>query len=121
MWDLSKIDYAQRLHYSSIYQIKGLNLISKAIDFGIDKKGTLIDLGKRTYKRYCLSCHALDGKGGNISIDLKKSKVLAKKGEKWVLKYILNPEKVNPDTKMLPLPQFKNRLQMAKGVVELLK
>jgi mono/diheme cytochrome c family protein len=120
VWDLNKTEASRKIHFSSIYQIKGINLISRETTFGESKKGTLIELGQRTYKRYCLSCHALDGKGGDISFDLKQKQILKKKGEKWVLKYILNPEKVNPDTKMLPLPQFKNRLQMAKGVVELL-
>lgn len=123
VWDMSNLPLQQQALYNSIYQVVEVNLITSAVNFGIDQIDATdgIDLGYRTYKRYCLSCHAIDKWGGNLGIDIVKHEVLRKKGEDYIIRYALDPSSVNPKTKMLPLPAFRNREEMAQGLIEFIK
>jgi hypothetical protein len=123
VWDFKTIGKEDRFQYNSVYQINKINLITNAVEFLPQdvKKNETIDLGYRTYKKYCLSCHAIDTWGGNISVDLIKKKTLEIKGADYIVKYALDPKSINPKTKMRPLPKYKNSEAMAKGVAEFLK
>ncbi|MBY0517284.1 MAG: cytochrome c [Bacteriovoracaceae bacterium] len=122
VWNLKNVPLPQQPFYSSIYQVVGVNLITSSMNFGIDSKESneSIELGARTYKRYCLSCHALNGTGGDLGVSLLKFQVLKEKGANYIKQYALDPLKSNPRTKMLPLPAFKNREAMAQGLVDFL-
>jgi hypothetical protein len=123
VWDLKNVSAQDRLNFSSDYQIGAINLVTNRTDFGVNE--TSVDasvyLGFQTYKSRCLSCHSLGKLGGNMSFDLLKRKTLQMKGHDYVIKYILDPKSVNPQTRMLPLPKFKNSNEMAQGVVDFLK
>lgn len=123
VWDLKDIPRSERLQYTSVYQIKAINVKTNRLTFGIHEKAVdeSVYLGYQTYKKHCLSCHSLGKLGGDLSFDLVQRKTLDKKGERYVMKYILKPEAMNPKTKMLPLPNYKNKIQLAQGVVDFLK
>ena len=122
LWDFKSMSPEDKYQYNSVYQINKINLITNAVDFETShvKNNESINLGFRTYKRYCLSCHAIGAWGGEIGIDLIKSKTLAKKGADFIKNYALDPHAINPETKMLALPKYKNREKMAQGLVEFL-
>lgn len=122
VWNLKQLKREDRLLFTSIYQIKTINLITNKVDFGVKESSVnaSVYLGYQSYKRHCLSCHALGNLGGGVSFDLLKNKTLESKGEEYVKKYIRNPELVNPKTKMLPFPKFNNQQDMINGVVDFL-
>ena len=123
VWLMKGLSEQDRLNYRSIYQIAGINLVTNKAEFGVKENSVdgSIYLGYQTYKAQCISCHALGKVGGDISFDLVKHKTVDNKSAEYVIKYILNPTSVNPRSKMLPLPKFKNSNEMAKGVVDFLK
>lgn len=123
VWDQSESPKDEHLVFNSVYQINQINYLTNKINFGLvtDKvEGNLI-LGLRTYKKYCLSCHALGKLGGNIGINLLDKDILTRKGEDYFVKYTLTPASINPYTAMLPLPQFRNNQEMVKGLIEFLQ
>ena len=122
VWDFKTIGKEDRHQYSSNYQINKINLITNSINFGVNnvKENEAIHLGFRTYKRYCISCHAIGSTGGDISFDLLKRKTLEIKGHGYVKKYILDPSSLNLKSKMVALPKYKNSDAMADGVIEFL-
>jgi nitric oxide reductase subunit C len=62
-----------------------------------------IENGKRivTEEIDCLSCHAINGKGGSVGPDL--TQVAIRRSKDWLYDFLFNPETVVPDTKM---PRF---------------
>lgn len=123
VWDFKTIGKEDRFQYNTVYQINKINLITNAVEFLPQdiKENEVINLGYRTYKKYCLSCHAIDKWGGDISFDLVKKKTIEIKGADYIIKYALDPKSINPKTTMKPLPKYKNREAMAKGVAEFLQ
>ena len=123
IWDYAGITEEEKPLYHSVYQVNEINFETSAITFGIHEKdeSNTVVTGYNTYKKYCLSCHAINGVGGSLSSNLMQTKVIEEKGADYVIKYALDPKSVNPESKMLPLPAFKNREAMAKSVVDFLK
>jgi mono/diheme cytochrome c family protein len=61
-----------------------------------------IALGKTKFREArCISCHAIEGKGGHLAVDL--SKVASKANATWIYNYISNPKKFQPSVEM---PQY---------------
>ncbi len=123
VWNLKGASKEVRLSNRSLYQIRTINLISKKIDLGIhqDAVEASVFLGYETYKRYCLSCHAIGKVGGSNSFDLIKHQTLQNKGAEYVKKYIFDPNLINPKTKMLPFPKIKDSQKLIEGIVDFLK
>ena len=123
VWDLKGVKKEERLLHSSVYQIRTINLLTNKIDFGLKENAvdSSIYLGYQVYKRQCISCHALGKIGGSYSFDLVARKTLEVKGAEYVRKYILDTKSVNPQSKMLPLPKFKNAPEMVQGLLDFLK
>jgi mono/diheme cytochrome c family protein len=123
VWDLKGMAPQERLSHSSVYQIKSLNLETSKSEFGFKESSVdeSVYLGLQSYRAHCISCHAIGSEGGDVSFDLMKRKTLQSKGGEYVAKYILNPVAMNPKTKMLPLPRYKNQALMAQGIVNFLK
>lgn len=123
VWDLKSMRPEERLAFPGVYQIISINVLTSKVDLGgkFPDVDPAIALGHEAYKRNCIACHALGGHGGGISFNLLERKTLSSKGAEYVKKYILNPKAMNPKTGMLPLPQFKNREQVADGIIEFLR
>lgn len=61
-----------------------------------------INKGKKLFRETrCISCHAVDGKGGKLAVDLVK--IASKANAKWIYSYILNPKKFQSE---VPMPKF---------------
>jgi mono/diheme cytochrome c family protein len=61
-----------------------------------------IELGKTRFREArCISCHAVEGRGGHLAADL--AKVASKAQDIWILNYIKNPKKFQPEVEM---PQY---------------
>ncbi len=122
VWNMAGKKNGERLEMRTTYQIIAINFITKhaiALKEGLEDKE--LTMGLANYKQHCISCHAIGKYGGEIGVDLVKRKVLEKKGGPYILKYILTPNAVNPKTKMLPLPAFKDREEKAKAIVTFLE
>lgn len=122
VWDLKKVSKDERLFYSSVYQIEKINLITNKDDFGVNEEAVdkSVYLGFQAYKRNCIACHALGKHGGQVSVNLVQQKILAYRGADYVRKYILDPRSQNPKTQMLPIPNYKNRDEIVKGIIDFL-
>lgn len=63
--------------------------------------------GRRLFNELrCITCHAVEGKGGNIGPDL--AKVGSKLRPGWLLKWLGNPQEIMPETRM-PVFNFRER------------
>ncbi len=61
-----------------------------------------INLGKTKFREArCISCHAVEGKGGHLAVEL--GKVASKVKAVWLYNYIRDPKKYQPEVEM---PQF---------------
>ena len=123
VWDLKGASQEDKHTYKSLYQIRTINLISKKVNLGVnqDEVDTSVFLGYETYKEHCISCHAVGKVGGGNSFDLLKRKTLQNKGSEYVRKYIINPNLINPKTKMLPFSKVKGNEKMIQGIIDFLK
>jgi mono/diheme cytochrome c family protein len=68
------------------------------------KKGddNFIGLGKTRFREArCISCHAVEGKGGHLAPDLAKTASKAK--SVWIFNYLKNPQRLQPGVEM---PQY---------------
>ena len=63
-----------------------------------------VERGKLAFNESrCVTCHALEGKGGDIGPDL--AKIASKIRPDWLLKWLRNPQEINPTTRM-PVHNF---------------
>ncbi len=77
------------------------------------QKAKLIELGSTRFKEArCISCHAINGKGGYVATDL--GKVASKVNAQWLYNYIKNPKRLMPDVQM---PRYRFSEEELIGVV----
>ncbi len=77
------------------------------------QKAKLVELGSTRFKEArCISCHAINGKGGYVATDL--GKIASKASEQWLYNYIKNPKKFSPDVLM---PKYRFTEEELIGVV----
>jgi mono/diheme cytochrome c family protein len=77
------------------------------------QKARLIDLGSTRFREArCISCHAINGKGGYVATDL--GKVASKVSSSWLFNYIKNPKRLQPGVVM---PRFRFSDEELLGVV----
>ncbi len=78
-----------------------------------EQKGKLIELGSTRFKEArCISCHAINGKGGYVATDL--GKVASKVSQQWLYNYIKNPKRFSPGVRM---PRYRFSEEELMGVV----
>ncbi len=81
-----------------------------------DELDELVDEGKIVFGRLrCLSCHALNGKGGTIGPEL--SKISQKTSRSWMSAWIRSPSTYNTHTRM---PTFNMTTMERLGLIEYL-
>lgn len=116
VWKLDDLHQKYRFKYSSIYKIQAIDFKTKLFKLPFNKN-TNLD-GFKTYKRYCLSCHKINNNGGSLSSELLDSKYL--KSEVDFTRYVANPNSVNPNSEMLPFPNFANKNYKIKNIFSML-
>ncbi|MBE9519586.1 MAG: c-type cytochrome, partial [Proteobacteria bacterium] len=85
-------------------------------DLSDDELDELVDNGKAVFGRLrCLSCHALNGKGGTIGPEL--SKISQKTNRSWLGAWIRSPSTYNSHTRM---PTFNMTVMERLGLIEYL-
>jgi mono/diheme cytochrome c family protein len=66
-------------------------------------KAKMTDLGSTRFREArCISCHAVNGKGGYVASEL--GKIASKDNKEWLYNYIKNPKHMMPDVAM---PRFR--------------
>src|ERR1041384_1506718 len=79
-----------------------------------DQKEKLAELGSTRFKEArCISCHAVNGKGGKIATEL--GKVASKVTPQWLYNYLKNPKRLLPGVQM---PRFRFSDEDLRAVVE---
>lgn len=63
-----------------------------------------IHWGYKNFIKQCISCHQLDGFGGQKGGELLTSSILKRRSDSYLKKFIDNPRKVDPNSKMDPFP-----------------
>lgn len=77
------------------------------------EKTKLVELGSTRFREArCISCHAINGKGGYVATDL--GKVASKVDAAWLYNYIKNPKRLQPNVLM---PRYRFSDQELQGVV----
>lgn len=77
------------------------------------QKAKLVEFGSTRFREArCISCHAINGKGGYVATDL--GKVASKVGSSWLYNYIQNPKRIQPGVVM---PRFRFSNEEILGVV----
>ncbi len=110
----------EKLTLKSLYQIKAINLYSNPVTFGISTTNTdpVLQSGLQFYKAHCISCHAIGPIGGSYSFSLNERKPLKDKGAEYVKKYVIDPVKMNPKTKMIQMPLFEKDEKSLQSLIE---
>ncbi|MBI5463598.1 MAG: c-type cytochrome, partial [Ignavibacteriales bacterium] len=63
------------------------------------QKAAMVDRGSTRFREArCISCHAVNGKGGSVATDL--GKVASKVSKQWLYNYLKNPKHFLPDVQM---------------------
>ena len=77
------------------------------------QKAKLVELGStRFHEARCITCHAINGKGGYVATDL--GKVASKVDKRWLYNYIKDPKHLSPNVRM---PRFRFKENELIGVV----
>ncbi len=77
------------------------------------EKASIIDRGSTRFREArCISCHAVNGKGGSIATEL--GKVASKVSKQWLYNYLKNPKHVSPGVQM---PRYRLNENELAGVV----
>ena len=77
------------------------------------QKAGVIDLGSTRFREArCISCHAVNGKGGYVATDL--GKVASKVSKQWLYNYLKNPKHLSAG---VPMPRYRLKENDLIGVV----
>ncbi len=77
------------------------------------EKAKLVELGSTRFREArCISCHAINGKGGYVATDL--GKVASKVRAAWLYNYIKDPKRFQPNVMM---PRYRFNDQELLGIV----
>ncbi len=75
------------------------------------------------FRKYCMTCHSINGEGGTKSVELNYPvSVTEYMGEKWLNRWIDNPQSIRYNTTMPALnPELKDRETIIKDIIAYLK
>lgn len=75
------------------------------------EKASLVELGRTRFREArCISCHAINGRGGYVATDL--GKVASKVSAAWLYNYIRDPKRLQPNV-VMPRFRFNDRELLA--------
>lgn len=88
------------------YKITGFSLVNEPPKRLRPKASVSEDIqwGYKNFIKQCISCHQLDGFGGKKGGELLTSSVLKRRSDSYLMKFIDNPRKMDPNSKMDPFP-----------------
>ncbi len=104
------------------YQIVSVELVKFKDRFSKtappEKSSRAVSKGFLFYRRHCMSCHAVNGEGGQKGPDLNQpDSLLTLLGEEKIRGVIMNPRKYNPKATMAGFeddPAYRDRLDQVK-------
>jgi len=108
------------------YQVIGMDLVRFEDRFG----SMLPPLESRrdstagflAYRRYCTSCHKINGQGGDKARDLNRPNITKIRDPEWLENFISDPHSMRPGIAMAPLdPELENRDQVIRAIVRYLE
>lgn len=99
---------ATRRRHHWPWAIKSIKIINELPNRIKPMKNASVDTnwGYLNFVKQCLTCHQLNGFGGQIGPDLLAIESLKKKDDKWLMKYISDPKSINKDSKMPRFPKY---------------
>lgn len=106
------------------YQVVSVDLISFAQRFpklapAADSEA-IVKTGFSWYRKYCMSCHAIGGEGGEKGPDLED--ISRRYSPKWLSEFITNPRSLRPESTMARLnPDLKERDRIIDSIVRYLE
>jgi cytochrome c2 len=109
------------------YQVIGADLVDAADRFPhmapAKNASAAVKRGFKAFRAHCFACHAVNGDGGNKSIDLNRPvSVTAYWKEPWLKKWIMDPSQIRPGTVMPQLPfEGAEAEKVASDIVTYLK
>jgi mono/diheme cytochrome c family protein len=119
VWDHPNAESAQRDVYRWPYAVNKIDLVnSKTAYSPLQLKSNSSELrrGQQNFMKHCFSCHTLNGSGGTRGPMLNG--VLKIQKNDFLTEYILDPQGMNPSSKMSGLSKdLKGREQIAREIV----
>lgn len=108
------------------YQVTALDLISFAERFPKlappAGSSASVTRGFLAFRRYCMTCHSMNGEGGKKSINLNMPNVTGFRDASWLKQWIADPTSINPATLMPALnKKIANRDVLINDLIGYLK
>lgn len=101
------------------YQVVALDLISFAERFPAlappAGSSASVNRGFLAFRRYCMTCHSMNGEGGKKSIDLNTPSVTRFRDAGWLKQWIAEPTSINPATLM---PAINNEIANRDALID---
>lgn len=99
---------ATRRRHHWPWAIKSIKIIDELPNKIKPLKSASVDInwGYLNFVKQCITCHQLNGFGGELGPDLMVIDSWKKKDDKWLLKYISDPKSINKDSKMPRFPKY---------------
>lgn len=128
IWDNIKYPELKKIGaYDFPYQIESIDLISFAQKFPNmsppQKSSEQVNRGFVSYRKYCSTCHTINGEGGSKAVELNYPvNVTEYFNNKWLRKWIDDPASIRYGTKMPRInPALDNRSNVIDDIIKYLK
>ncbi|ATH08600.1 hypothetical protein BIY24_11785 [Halobacteriovorax marinus] len=120
IWNENKEEVPSRRMSHWPYKVIGFNLVSSFPEYLIPPKDSNQKLkwGYENVRKHCLACHSLYGHGSTKAGELISNNLTKKFSDKELKRFINQPRKVNPRSKM-PIfsPKIDNRIDRINNIV----
>ena len=107
------------------YQVVGIDLIRFADRFERmlpPRTDENVTAGFVAYRRYCMSCHKINGQGGAKARELNRPNITRVRKPEWLAAFIADPHSKLPGVAMAPLdPHVEDRDRVIRDIVRYLE